>query len=191
MREELFDNLLQFFKVLGNESRLKIVGLLANDERSVGELAALLDLREPTVSHHLNAMKNLGLVEVEANGNMRNYRLNTSLLEQMNKDMFSQTQLASLVNEEGNDAWENRILTIYLDGDRIKEIPLKRKKRLVILHWLVQKFENGRQYHELELNALLKVYHHDVASLRRYMVEEKLMARNKKNMYWRLPLETS
>jgi len=189
MSEEQFDNLLQFFKVLGNESRLKIIGLLANDERSVGELAALLELREPTVSHHLNTMKSLGLVEVEANGNIRNYRLNTSFLQQMNKDMFSQTHLASLVQEEGNDAWENRMLAIYLDGDRIKAIPLKRKKRLVILNWLVQKFEYGRQYHELQLNALLKLYHPDVASLRRYLVEEKLMARNKENMYWRLPSE--
>lgn len=191
MSEEQFDNLLQFFKVLGNESRLKIIGLLANDERSVGELAALLELREPTVSHHLNTMKNLGLVEVEAHGNIRNYRLNTSYLEQMNKDIFSQTRLASLVHEEGNDVWENRMLAFYLDGDRIKAIPSKRKKRLVILNWLVQKFEHGRQYHELQLNALLKQYHPDVASLRRYLVEEKLMARNKENMYWRLPSENS
>lgn len=191
MSEEQFDTLLQFFKVLGNESRLKIIGLLANEEHSVGELAALLELREPTVSHHLNAMKNLGLVDVQANGNIRNYQLNTDFLEQMNKDLFSQTNLASLAPDGGNDAWENRILAIYLDGEQIKEIPLKRKKRLVVLTWLVKKFEMDRRYHELELNALLKVYNPDVASLRRYMVEEKLMARDKENMYWRLPLGTT
>ena len=99
MSQEQFDVLLQFFKVLGNESRLKILGLLANDERSVGELAALLELREPTVSHHLSTMKTLGIVDVEANGNVRMYRLNTSFLENMNKDMFSQSNLASLVTE--------------------------------------------------------------------------------------------
>ena len=47
MSEEQFQQLLSFFKVLGNESRLKILGLLATQERSVGELAALLaDLTE-------------------------------------------------------------------------------------------------------------------------------------------------
>jgi DNA-binding transcriptional ArsR family regulator len=186
MSDAQFETLLQFFKVLGNDSRLKIVGLLANDERSVGELAALLELKEPTVSHHLAAMKELGLVGVRADGNIRHYRLNPTFLENMNKDMFSQDNLATLVAEESGDAWENRILAVYLDGDLIKDIPLKRKKRLVLLNWLVQKFEMNRQYHELELNALLKVYHPDVASLRRYMVEEQLMARNNTNMYWRI-----
>jgi DNA-binding transcriptional ArsR family regulator len=44
MSDEKFALLLQFFKVIGNESRLKIIGLLANGERNVGELAELLDL---------------------------------------------------------------------------------------------------------------------------------------------------
>ena len=191
MSQEQFDVLLQFFKVLGNESRLKILGLLANDERSVGELAALLELREPTVSHHLSTMKTLGIVDVEANGNVRMYRLNSSFLENMNKDMFSQSNLASLVTENTGDAWENKVLALYLDGDTIKEIPMKRKKQRVVLKWLVQKFEMDRKYHELELNERLKLYNPDVAALRRYMVEEQLMARDNKNMYWRLPLDES
>ena len=191
MSQDQFDTLLQFFKVLGNESRLKILGLLANDERSVGELAILLKLREPTVSHHLAAMKELGLVDVKANGNVRIYKLNTSFLDGMNKDIFSQTNLATLVTEDTGDAWENRILALYLDGNTIKEIPLKRKKQRVILKWLVQKFEMDRKYHELELNERLKLYNPDVAALRRYMVEEQLMARDNRNMYWRLPLEES
>lgn len=191
MNNEQFDTLLQFFKVLGNESRLKILGLLANDERSVGELAALLELREPTVSHHLAVMKELGLADVRADGNVRFYTLNTGFLEDMNKDFFSQDHLASLVSEPTGDAWENRILSLYLDGETIKEIPMKRKKQRVILKWLVQKFEMDRKYHELELNERLRVYNPDVAALRRYMVEEQLMARDNQNMYWRLPLEVS
>jgi DNA-binding HxlR family transcriptional regulator len=189
MSNEQFDTLLQFFKVLGNESRLKILGLLANDERSVGELATLLELREPTVSHHLAAMKELGLVDVRADGNVRFYILNTNFLEDLNKDVFSQDHLASLVSEPTGDAWENRILSLYLDGETIKEIPMKRKKQRVILKWLVQKFEMDRKYHELELNERLRVYNPDVAALRRYMVEEQLMARDNQNIYWRLPLE--
>ena len=191
MSQEQFDLLLKFFKVLGNESRLKILGLLANDERSVGELAALLELREPTISHHLSSMKSLGLVDVQANGNVRMYKLNTSFLDGMNKDVFSQSNLASLVTEKTGDAWENKVLALYLDGETIKNIPMKRKKQRVILKWLVQKFEMDRKYHELELNERLKIYNPDVAALRRYMVEEQLMARDNKNMYWRLPLEES
>ena len=49
MAQNSFEQLLQFFKILGHESRLQIVGLLANGESNVGELAAALKLTEPTV----------------------------------------------------------------------------------------------------------------------------------------------
>lgn len=189
MSQEQFATLLRFFKVLGNESRLKILGLLANDERSVGELAVLLNLREPTVSHHLAAMKELGLVEVRAEGNNRIYRLNSQFLEGMSKDMFSQTNLATLVDdEETSTAWEDKVLRVYLEGSRIKQIPSKRKKERVILQWLAEQFEMGRQYYELDLNEIIKQYHPDAAYLRRALVAEGFMARDNRNMYWRLPL---
>lgn len=188
-QQEQFDTLLQFFKVLGNESRLKILGLLANDERTVGELAALLELREPTVSHHLAAMKELGLIDGRAEGNNRIYWLNTRFLEGLSRNIFSRSHLAKLVEEESGNAWEDKVLRYYLEDGRLKKIPSKQKKRYVILKWLVGKFETDRQYHELELNRMLKEYHPDCAALRRYMVENHLMARDNSNTYWRLPVE--
>ena len=53
MDPEKFQTLVHFLKTLAHESRLKLLGLLAEREYSVGELAELLDLKEPTVSHHL------------------------------------------------------------------------------------------------------------------------------------------
>ncbi|NKQ34365.1 MAG: metalloregulator ArsR/SmtB family transcription factor [Chloroflexi bacterium] len=188
MSQEQFETLLRFFKVLGNESRLKILGLLANDERSVGELAVLLNLREPTISHHLAAMKELGLVEVRAEGNNRIYWLNSQFLEGMSKDMFSQTNLATLVDdEETSTAWEEKVLRVYMDGNRIKQIPSKRKKERVILQWLADQFEMDRQYYELDLNEIIKQFHPDASYWRRALVVEKFMARDDRNMYWRLP----
>ena len=52
MPEAELQTLLSFFKVLADESRLKILGILATQERSVEELAELLQLKTPTVSHH-------------------------------------------------------------------------------------------------------------------------------------------
>lgn len=51
MEKAQFQTLLNFFKVLANESRLKILGILAQRECSVEELAALLQLKEPTGVH--------------------------------------------------------------------------------------------------------------------------------------------
>ena len=186
MAQEQFDQLLQFFKVLGNESRLKILGLLANEERSVGELAVILGVKEPTISHHLAMMKELGLVKVRAAGNERIYRLDGRFLENMSRDMFSQNGLATLTEGmETADAWEQKVLHTFVENGRIRAITTKRKKRLVVLRWLVQKFEMGVQYPEAKMNELLTQYHSDYAALRRYLVEEGLM-RREKGIYWRV-----
>jgi DNA-binding transcriptional ArsR family regulator len=185
MTQEKFGQLLQFFKVIGNESRLKILGLLANEERSVGELATLLDLKEPTVSHHLSAMKSLGLVGVRAEGNVRIYWLDTRFLEGMSKDLFSRDSLATLVDDTSQDAWEQKVLQTFLDGGRIKELPSRHKKRLVVLTWLANQFEMDVRYSEKEMNERLKQYNPDYASLRRYLIDYKFMQREK-GIYWRV-----
>ena len=56
--------LLRLFKSLADESRLKIIGLLAADEHNVQDLAKLLKLKEPTVSHHLAILREAGLVQM-------------------------------------------------------------------------------------------------------------------------------
>jgi DNA-binding HxlR family transcriptional regulator len=180
-----FDTLLQFFKVLGNESRLRIMGLLANQERSVGELAAQLELREPTVSHHLAMMKELGLVEVRAEGNTRIYQLNTKFLETMSKELFSQSNLASLAQPANPANEAEKVLRNYLDGEKVKAIPAQYKKQLVILEWMLAKFEPGRRYSESEVNEIIKRHHPDSAWFRRSLVDQKLMTRTN-GVYWRL-----
>ena len=188
MGEEQFQQLLSFFKVLGNESRLKILGLLANQERSVGELAALLDLREPTVSHHLAAMKELDLVNVRAEGNNRIYWLNAKALESMSKDILSPAKLADIAPTEGADRWEQKVLSTFVENGRITQLPSRRKKQLVIMQWVVDQFEYDVRYPEAELNERLKELNEDFASLRRYLIDHHLMSREK-NVYWRIPLE--
>jgi hypothetical protein len=58
----------------------------------------------------------------------------------------------------------------------------------VVLKWLVQEFAMEETYEELAFSEMLKAYHPDYASLRRYLIEHKLMARQG-GRYWRLPLD--
>ncbi|VAW35672.1 hypothetical protein MNBD_CHLOROFLEXI01-386 [hydrothermal vent metagenome] len=188
MSEEQFQTLLHFFKVLGNESRLKILGLLANEERSVGELAAFLGLREPTVSHHLANMKKLGLINVRAEGNSRIYWLDVRFLERMSKDILSQGQLAELIPTDNSNAWEQKVLSNFVENGRLKTLPARYKKQRIIMKWVANHFATNTHYPEAALNEQLKQLHPDFASLRRYLIDHKLMARDK-NIYWRLPIE--
>jgi DNA-binding transcriptional ArsR family regulator len=193
MKQEQFKTLLQFFKALADESRLKIIGILANQECSVEELAALMQLKEPTVSHHLAKLKELNLVTMRPEGNSRIYQLDSEVLQSISKEIFTPEQMASLIVGVDTEAWENKVLKNYLEVDidstnivqRLKEIPASRKKRLVILKWLANKFDLGINYSEREVNDILKLYHPDYATLRRELIGYQLMQRDN-GVYWRL-----
>ena len=184
MPEEEFQALLQFFKVLADENRLKLLGLLANREQSVEELAALLQLRAPTVSHHLAKLKELDLVGMRPEGNAHIYWLNSEALRNTSKGLLSSEKMASLVDDVEGDAWERKVLRDFFEGTRLKEIPASRKKRSVILRWLATQFEHGILYKEAQVNEIIERHHPDTAWLRRELIAEKLMQRGN-GMYWR------
>ena len=183
MTDEQFTRLLQFFKVFSNESRLRLIGHLANGERSVGELAQLLNLKEPTVSHHLAELKELGLVEARAEGNLRIYRLNTRVLETLSKDIFAQPNLAALV-PRSELSEDERILRTWVKNGRLVDIPAQEKKKQVVIHWLAEQIDPERRWTEREFNQWLAQFNEDYATLRRYLVDGGYMAREN-GIYWR------
>src|ERR1051326_3626429 len=148
MPEEHLQTLLQFFKALADENRLRLLGILANRECSVEELAELLRLRAPTVSHHLTKLKELGLVKMRAEGNTHLYTLAPEGLRGLNKALLTPENVATLVEIEDGAAWERKVLRDFFEGTRLKEIPASPKKRTVILKWLSGQFASDRSYTE-------------------------------------------
>lgn len=178
------DALLTFFKALADESRLRILGILANRSCSVEELAEALQLKPPTVSHHLAKLKALGLVGMRAEGNSHVYWLDGEALRGLSKELLTAEQMATLVPDSG-DLYERKVLKDFLEGERLKEIPASRKKRAVVLRWLVSRFEPDVRYPEARVNELLRRHHPDFATLRREFIGHGLMAREG-GVYWRL-----
>ncbi len=71
-------------KALGDPTRLKIVYLLEHGELCVCEIMKALDKPQPTVSHHLNILKNAGLLKWRKEGVWIHYKLsNTNILENL------------------------------------------------------------------------------------------------------------
>ena len=77
-----------------------------------------------------------------------------------------------------------RVLRAFFSGDRLTSIPAQHSKRLIILDRLAQQFEPGVRYKERTVNAMLARSHDDVAALRRYLVDEGFMERER-GVYWR------
>lgn len=178
------EGLLPFFKAMADESRLRIIGLLAQGEHNVQDLAQALELKEPTVSHHLAVLKAQGLVSARAEGTTRWHALDRAALEDLSRRVL---QSAAMPLPRGADKDEDRLLQGFIDKDgRLKSIPASRKKRAAVLRWLMRVFVDGRRYTEAEVNALLQEWHWDSATLRRELVGHHMLAR-KSGVYWRLP----
>jgi len=77
LREKVLEvaGLSEIFKVLGDETRTKVLFLLAQQELCVCDLAAVLEMSLPAVSHHLRLLKALRLVKYRRDGNMVYYSL--------------------------------------------------------------------------------------------------------------------
>jgi hypothetical protein len=88
------------------------------------------------------------------------------------------------------DRYANKVLDDYIIRGRLKTIPRQLKKRQVVLDRLAKEFELGKRYSERQVNEILKVFHADFATLRRELVNSKLLARDQ-GYYWKVPSLTS
>lgn len=69
------------FKALSDSTRRKILDLLKEKDLTAGEIADYFQITKPSISHHLNILKQAGLVSDERNGQFIYYTLNTSVFE--------------------------------------------------------------------------------------------------------------
>ena len=181
------DEVVTFFKVFADANRLKIVGLLAQQPYSVEELAALLDLKPSTVSHHLAKLAQIGLVSAKTESYYNVYQLDEKALETKSRNLFSQENLAASVADVDADAYDNKVVKDYVRKDgSLKTIPAQRKKLEAVLRFIVKAFEVNKRYSEKKVNEILSGYHEDTASLRRELVGYGLMKREGGGgEYWR------
>ncbi len=70
-------------KALNDETRRQIVDLLKKKDMNAGEIAAHFNISKPSISHHLDILKQADLITSEKKGQFVEYSLNTSILEDL------------------------------------------------------------------------------------------------------------
>ena len=65
----------EVFGALGDETRIKIIRLLQDDERRLEDIARTLDIPQSTLSHHLRVLRTAGLIQVDRRGRSSFYSL--------------------------------------------------------------------------------------------------------------------
>ncbi|MEP7358221.1 MAG: metalloregulator ArsR/SmtB family transcription factor [Anaerolineales bacterium] len=187
------DDLLQFFKAMADENRLKIIGLLARESYSGEVLAEILGVKPATVSHHLAKLAEAGLVSARMEGHAKLYSLRLDALHAMAGRLLAPGTLPAAAAPDPSarpgqalDAFDGKVLADFTRPDgTLKQIPVQQKKLQAVLRHLVKEFEPGQRYPEKQVNARLGRYHADTASLRRALIEYRLMQRAG-GVYWRM-----
>ena len=72
----------KLFKALNDPTRREILVLLRKNDLNAGEIADQFKISKPSISHHLDLLKQADLVLAEKDGQFVNYSLNTSVLDE-------------------------------------------------------------------------------------------------------------
>lgn len=190
--------LMDTFKALSDDTRLKLFGIVCQQETNAGELASRLGVSESTVSHHLTKLREVNLVNLRAVGTERHYCANPGAIKRF-KNLITdiERQIAPEAAEESDDSWINeldiddearKVLRNYTSNAYITQLPRSQVKLLIILDWLGTKFERDVKYTEREVNDILLKHHEDFASIRRDLVDFGYLRRERGGgKYWVAP----
>ena len=183
-----------FLKALADPARLRIAGHLADRPRTVEDLAALLEVAPRVILRHLDLLVAARLAEARPGPRPITYSLRVDTLHALGRRIAelegaAEAAQAAADLAAGRDPADAKVLRSFIVGGRLTSIPAQERKRLVVLRYLrEQVFEEDRDYLEKEVNQRLALFHPDVASLRRYMVDAGLVTREA-GRYRRAPSE--
>ncbi len=114
------------FKALSEETRLRILKLLEQGELCVCEIVAALDIIQPKVSFHLNVLKEAGFLKDRKQGRWTHYRIDDS-------DFFRRFLLVSVLERIPKEALaeDTKRLEVFMQDkpgrDNVVSLPAKKR----------------------------------------------------------------
>ncbi len=169
------------FKCLSDATRLQLVKALSDGPKYVELLAEVLERSPSTISFHLKKLEEAGLVSMHKEQYYAVATLNRELLDQTLASIICLRGEVLDVQAERERQYREKVLENLFEYGKLKAIPVQRKKRRIVLEKIAESFEAGRVYPEKEVNLIIADYHDDFCTLRREMIAEGIMDRDKGN----------
>lgn len=187
------DQLVTFYKAMGDTTRIRILAILANGPLHGQALAGKLGVTPPTITHHMAKLREAALVYERRDKNTIYFYLHEANVKRLSQAIVDVLEHAkkgsdeSLWEEEGKEAKEGGgkpvveslqvLRTFYTADGRLKQIPAQRKKKLIVFEHMVRGLEKGRKYTEAQINEYIRQFHEDYATIRREFVMNHYMYR--------------
>ena len=168
----------EFLRVVVDRDRLALLGRAALGPFSVTDFAETTGGDRKKLLLAAARLREAGLLNED-------HSLNGEVFDQLGAQLPDEERAAPeiLAGDWSDD--EAKVLNAFFQGTRLMSIPTNRTKRLVVLERLVQAFEPGVRYPERQVSFMLQLFFSDYAALRRYLVDEELLARAD-GVYWRI-----
>ncbi|MNJ40173.1 DUF2087 domain-containing protein [Paenibacillus bouchesdurhonensis] len=176
------DKVVTYHKALADPTRIRMLILLADGERNGQELAKKLGVTPATITHHAAKLREASLINERRDKNTIFFSLNHYFLKNSADASINLIQRASeggtnMFDEQQQRLKESVIKNFFTADGRLKSIPAQLKKKLIVLEHLVSRLEMGHKYSEPEINAFIKNYHEDFATIRREFIMHQFMFR--------------
>lgn len=159
-------------RALGDETRLRILGLLTRRPHYGEELAECLGLTPATISHHVKLLRGAGLVDSRREPPYVLLHLVDGAVEALT-ELLLQPDLAGALRLPPEADLSARLLRRHLDEEgRVARIPSSRRARAALLRWVASHLKSDRIYPERELRMILLKLGDDPDQLRDALLEQ-------------------
>jgi DNA-binding MarR family transcriptional regulator len=178
------DKVVAYHKALADATRIKLLIMLADGELNGQELAEKLSVTPATVTHHATKLREASLINERREKNTIYFSLNHYFIKS-NASAAEQLIYRNAGTERGLESMEESskrlkdsvIRNFFTAEGKLKHIPAQHKKKLIALQHIVSHLTRGQKYTEKEINAFIKGFHDDFATIRREFIMHQFMFR--------------
>lgn len=174
---------IEIMKSLADTSRLQVLNSLMEKPQYVEEIAERMNLAASTVSFHLKKLEKAGLVYKTKEQYYITYHIREDIFNRTLKELTCFENLDKYVQEERIEKYRQKVLKTFFKDKKLIKIPVQRKKKLIILDEFIKKFTPGVKYKEKEVDDIIMQIHFDYCAIRRLLIDEGIMHREKQ-IYW-------
>ncbi len=165
---------LTLLKLLADETRLEILGILLKEDSYVEKIACELSLTPATICYHLKKMESAGVVNCSRSQFYIIYSLNREVFDKPLFELIKRDD--EIIDTE--EKYKKTVISNFFKYGRLMQIPTQRKKREIVLAEIVRQFEFDRDYGEKEVNEIILRYHEDFCTIRRELIAFGMMSRH-------------
>lgn len=169
------------FKCLADKSRIQILKSLMAEDMYVERLSERLSLTPATISFHLKKLVDAGAVKSRKEQYYTMYSINGDIFNVSILDILKEEAEDKKLLKERDEAYRKKVIDSFFEYGKLKSIPTQRKKERIVLEEIAKAFKKGKTYTEREVNIIIADFNDDFCTIRRDMVAEKLLVRDKMN----------